>query len=109
MRTRTVVALVVLAALAASCASPRQGLAGSVELYTVTLDTLTQYRRAGLIDDEQAAEIESARAAARAALDAWRAALQAQESPKGAIAEFNAAMARIIALRTGAERRAGDE
>jgi len=63
-------ALLILAA-ALGCASQRAQLATAADTYATTLNVLADARRAGLIDDQQAAEIERWRVVARAALDAW--------------------------------------
>jgi len=81
------------------CASPRAQLRNAVDAYAATLRVLADARKAGLIDDEHAAEIERWRATARAALDAWRAALEKGRPVDGPAAQFNEAMRELARLR----------
>jgi len=95
--------------LALGCASGRAQLRNAVDAYTTTLNVLAEYRRAGLIDDEQAAEIERWRVAARHALDAWRVAVQEGESEDAPVRAFNEAMRALTDAALEAERRHGSE
>ena len=67
------------------CGSPRAQLRTAADTYASTLTVLTEYRNAGLIDDEAAVRIERWRTMARAGLDAWRIALDTDASPASAV------------------------
>jgi len=102
-----VVSVVVL--LAAGCASQRAQLATAVDTYAATLQVLADARRAGLLDDQAAAEIERWRVVAREALDSWREAIDAGDAADSAIQRFNEAMRELMRARLSAEGRRGDE
>jgi hypothetical protein len=103
-----VIAWAILLAAALGCASPRAQLRTAVDAYATTLGVLTDARAAGLIDDAEAAEIETWRVLARQALDAWRAALDADADPGSAIQTFNEAMRALVATRLGTEEGPDD-
>lgn len=93
-------------AVAPGCAiSPEAQLLGATDAYATTLNLLADYRRAGLLDDEQAAEIERWRIGARLALDAWQEALEANDSePETAIETYNRLMQALTQALIAAER-----
>jgi len=94
-----------LVILALGCASERSRLLAATDAYATTLEVLADARRAGLIDDQAAAEIERWRVAARAALDAWRSAVETGQPPEGAIQRFNDAMQVLTEAALDAKRR----
>jgi len=96
-----------LVVAALGCASQRAQLATAADTYATTLNVLADARRAGLIDDRQAAEIERWRVAARAALDAWRVAVETGAPADSAIQRFNEAMRALTDMMLQAERKGG--
>ena len=109
-RAAVATCVVVLVALAYGCTlnAPSQGaqLRTAGDAYATTLNVLADYRRAGLIDDEQAAEIELWRAAARAGLDAWRQALDEGDS---AVQSYNRAIGELTRALLMAEKGRRDD
>jgi len=71
MNKKLLVVIALLAILMAGCSTQKQLLATSIDAYTTTLNSLSELREAGLIDDETAARIEKHRVVARNALDSW--------------------------------------
>jgi len=98
-----------LVIVALGCASERARLLAATDAYTTTLEVLADARRAGLIDDQAAAEVEQWRVVARAALDAWRLAVETGQPAEGAIQRFNEALRELTRARLSAEGRRGDE
>lgn len=88
--------------------SPEADLLVATDAYATTLEVLADCRRAGLIDAEQAAEIEQWRIVAAQALDAWREALETGEEPYDAVAAFNHAVRALWRAQLQAEGRGGD-
>lgn len=88
--------------------SPEADLLVATEAYATALEVLADCRRAGLIDAEQAAEIEQWRIVAAQALDAWREALETGEEPYDAVAAFNHAVRALWRAQLQAEGRGGD-
>jgi methionine synthase I (cobalamin-dependent) len=86
-----------------SCASQAGALRTATDAYASTVSTLAQYRQAGLISDQAAAKIETARQAARTALDVWRLAVQAGVSPAAPAADFQSAMIELSRLLLAAQ------
>jgi hypothetical protein len=107
-RGLVVASLLSLLAVACGCATPEAQLRNAVDAYASTLSVLTDCRRAGLIDDEQAAVIETWRALARQALDAWRIALEAGEGTDTAAESFSRAMRELWRLQFEAQEGAPD-
>ena len=106
MRRTTRTALLFLALVAlAGCATEAARLRTAADAYATTLRVLADYRRAGRIDDAEAAQIEDARVAARAALDSWRGAVEAGGSNADAAQRFNEALDALIDARLKAEGR----
>lgn len=65
--------------------------------YTSTLITLTSARKANLIGDADARQIEAVRKDAAAALDLWESSVAAGETVDGsAVDQFNAALDKLI-------------
>ena len=112
MRRKEMAALVILAFLVAGCPttpSSRRSLVVATETYAAVMETLAEYRRAGLIDDETAAQIEQHRRRARAALDAWRDAELAGGSTAHYVEVFDGALTELIEAEIAArEQEAGD-
>ena len=106
-RSSDVALLIVLAGIVLSlgCASERAQLATATDAYATTLQVLADARQAGLVDDAAAAEIETWRATARDALDAWRVALEAGEQTDGPVQRFNQAMRSLTQALMAAQRR----
>lgn len=94
-------ALVVMA----GCASPEQRLRIAVDVYATTVELLADYRTAGLITEVEATEIEGWRADARAALDAWREALDGGLPTGTAIEAWRSAAKKLEAAMLRAKRR----
>jgi hypothetical protein len=91
--------LILLPALA-GCRPPdrRSGYHAALQSYTATLAVLVEMRHAGGLDDDEARRVETLRRSAGAALDAWREALERGGDPAPAVAVFNRAIERLIAL-----------
>jgi outer membrane murein-binding lipoprotein Lpp len=101
-KTRVLVFIMTLAAVGsalmvvAGCtSSARAQLRTATDGYASTVNVLADLRNAGLIDQSQAAKIEVWRSVARAALDEWRAALEAGEPETSAIETYNTVMAAL--------------
>lgn len=94
-----------LSVVLAGCASERQQLRNAVDAYATTLEVLTDARLAGVINDQQAAEIEEWRSIARDALDSWRVAVETGEPTDQPVQRFNEAMRALTRAMLEAERR----
>lgn len=103
-RAVALLAVVCLAVMLSGCAlsafagrgavlqTPEADLLVATDAYTTTLTILAECRQAGLIDEEEAEQIERWRVVARAGLDAWRAALEDERPPESAIQAYNGAI-----------------
>jgi len=91
--------------LAPGCGTPtsRTALRASTDLYASTVRLLAESRNAGMIDDDAAERIETARRLARSALNAWYAVELTGGDPAESIAEFNASLSQLFAERVAAE------
>jgi len=98
--------LIVLAGCA-SVQTPRERFRVAADAYAAAMETLAEYRSAGLIDDEAAARIEVCRRLARAALDAWHAAIKAGGDPSASIQQFSGALQKLLDEQLKAELENG--
>lgn len=93
------VALLALCFAAAGCQqqTPLAKVTEARRAYTSTLITLTSARKANLIGDADARQIEAVRKDAAAALDLWESSVAAGETVDGsAVDQFNAALDKLI-------------
>ena len=84
--------------------SPERAYVIAAESYATVMETLADYRRAGLIDDDAADHIERHRRVARAALDMWRSALEHDRPADALVDQFYAALGRLIEARRAVEQ-----
>ncbi|MFO7959004.1 MAG: hypothetical protein R6X33_18110 [Candidatus Brocadiia bacterium] len=104
-RTRPGAVLICLVLLLAGCASERARLRNATDAYSTALEVLTDARQAGVINDQQAAEIEEWRSIARDALDSWRVATETGGPTDEPVQRFNQAMRALSRAVVQAERR----
>ncbi len=100
-----VVALLCAVLALSSCAflGKRSSLRTARDTYNTTLGALTELRAEGLFSTEAIERIETARAAAWAALDEWQECLETDQSVARAIADWADAMAVMIDARLATE------
>jgi hypothetical protein len=84
--------------------SERQTYYTAVNSYAATMEAMSAYRAAGIIDDEAAMEIEPIRQQVRAALDLWGYRILNDEPVGETIDRFRRAMDELLLYRLQAEQ-----
>lgn len=84
--------LLVILLILTACSGQKMAVKSAADTKAATMQLLADYRRAGLIDDEEALLIEKHRKAAQKALERWAEAVENNEGPERAIQNFNKAM-----------------
>jgi len=105
----TIILMLLVSCILFTSTTPQERFRTTLVSYAQTLEILTTYRQLGLIDDEQALEIEVYRVQARCALDSWQQALNDGVEPSTAIEEFNVIINYLLDTIIEIERRKNNE